>query len=250
VLLLRIPRSLFRYAYPLRSLAALCQAVVKVLPKVPVAEQSQPRCESSPLCSLQAVCFGPEYPFHLRSKEGESLLKDHFKKSLLAIAALAALALCFTPATASASTLKPDAAGCQASWVYDHITRVGAEYIGLGPTHSQYNPYSYTITASWSSTVSASVSVTASAGVSGDLSAIVAEVKADLGLSVSYTITVSDTVGVSVPVPSHETVYGQYSVERVKTSGHLYYKDKTCEITDDYGTVLARTPWHATWHLW
>jgi hypothetical protein len=93
------------------------------------------------------------------------------------------------------------------------------------------------------------VSVTASAGVSGDLSAIVAEVKADLGLSVSYTITVSGSQAVSVPVPPHATVYGQYSVVRVKTSGHLYYREKTCEIAD-YGTVLARTPWYETWHLW
>lgn len=177
-------------------------------------------------------------------------MKYSLKRSLLAIAFVATLALTIAPATAFASPMKPASQYCDPGWIYDNVSNAGADYIGLGSTFYQYNPYSYTMTVNWSVTVNGSVTVTASAGVSGDLSIIVAEVKGTVNASVAYTVGVSATEGVLVPVPSHKAVNGQFSIERQKTYGHLYYLMSNCAIGSNYGTVEAWTPWRPTWHLW
>ena len=176
-------------------------------------------------------------------------MRSFLKKSLLAAAFLAALALSAVPTAAFAST-KPASVSCHASWVYSNVTNTGVDYYGLGPQFTQYNPYSYSITANWSVTVSASVSVSANAGVSADLSAIVAGVQVNVNSQVQFTVNVSGTIGVFVPISSHQRVYGQFSVERQKASGHLFYRNSDCSVSQDRGTVSSWTPWRATWHLW
>lgn len=177
-------------------------------------------------------------------------MKYALTKSLLAVALVATLALCIAPATALASPLKAESYGCPTGWVYDNVYSAGTDYVGLSGVFSQYNPYSYNITANWSVMVSGSVSVTANAGVSGDLSAIVAGVKVDVNAGVTFTVSVSATEGVLVPVQPYHTVYGQYSIERQKSFGHLYYRMSNCSASTNYGTVESWTPWYSTWHLW
>lgn len=171
------------------------------------------------------------------------------KKLLLALGLLAALALTIAPTAAFAST-KPDHYYCTPGWVYDSISNAGVDYYGLGPEFAQYNPYSYTITANWSVTVNGSVSVSASAGGSFDLSAIVAGVQFNLNAQVQFTVGVSGTEGVFVPVQPHQWVYGRFSIERQKAYGHLYYLTSYCGIGTNYGTVESWSPWRTTWDLW
>lgn len=177
-------------------------------------------------------------------------MKYSLKKSLLAIALLATLALCIAPATAFASPLKPEAYGCSPGWVYDNVYSAGHSYYGFGTVYSQYDPYSYNITANWSETISGSRTVTATAGVTADLSAVVAGVSVSLSVAVSYTVTFSGTEGVLVPVQPGQTVHGQYSIERQVAYGHLYYRLNNCSAGTDYGTVESWTPMSSTWHLW
>jgi hypothetical protein len=94
--------------------------------------------------------------------------------------------------------------------------------------------------------------VSLAVNVSGsiDASVIVASVNRTLGITVTASLSTSVGHGITLTVPAHQAGYAQYGVYRKVTTGRYYYVATYCAITNDRGTVTARSPWYPNWNTW
>lgn len=159
----------------------------------------------------------------------------------------------------------PNSFYCDPGWIYENISDRGSSFWIVAPVFSgpypadqpngasayrAYNSNATSATETFSALVTGTVSVSINVSATVAASVIVASVNETLGITV--TTSISTTIGhnMAISVPAHKAGYGQYGVLQKVTTGHYYYLASNCAITNDKGTVTARSPWYPNWNTW
>lgn len=163
------------------------------------------------------------------------------------VVAGAALAVTIAAVPASAAPCTSQNAG----WRYKGVTKQSIPLSQVGGTYSNYNgtrtTADMTLTSTTSGTVGMAVSMSASAEIK---TAILGGVKAELGVSVSASMTATSSNTSRITVPAQRTGNGAYGVYRLKASGHLYRVDSCGRVLEDRGTVTSLSPKSIGWRTW
>lgn len=143
---------------------------------------------------------------------------------------------------------KIDGGTCQPSVKYS-FQRVSDSDHKLGPeTFHSTNTLSKPGKATFTSSQTKTWDVTVSASLEIDVSAWVAGVKTNLGLSVSRSSTVTKGVSYVATVPPKTTIYGNYGWRPAKIRTTKIKKAKDCTTT--YTSEEVRAPLSTGWLIW
>jgi hypothetical protein len=146
--------------------------------------------------------------------------------------------------------VSPDYYYCDPGWVYDNVTNAGNNFIAVTPTYRSYNGTPYNATTTFTATTTGTVAMWTTIGAQADASIIVAGVDVSLSITVYASISTSIGHAMTITVPPYKAGYGQYGVLRKVTNGHYYYLTDRCGVSNDKGTVQAKSPWYPNWNTW
>lgn len=146
--------------------------------------------------------------------------------------------------------VSPDYYYCDPGWVYDGVYNVGSDFIAVTPAYRSYNGTPYNATTTFTATTTGTVAMWTTIGAQADANVIVAGVQVSLSVTVYASISTSIGHAITITIPPYKAGYGQYGVLRKVTNGHYYYLTDHCGISNDKGTVQAKSPWYPNWNTW
>ena len=149
--------------------------------------------------------------------------------------------------TARAAT-QPHRVGCIPGDGYVNVANWGVNLVHSSPKFGQSNPYSTSISKTWSASTTFSSTVSASGSVEANLNAIFAGVKATVNTGISFTISGTYSDSITVVIPPHQTRYAQYGLFQQVAYGDYQYVNSSCQVTD-LGYQESWSPWYVGWDL-
>jgi hypothetical protein len=147
-------------------------------------------------------------------------------------------------------TDRPDAEHCGPTQnIYRPTANKGKKIRGIGPTQSNYNEGSRTLTSKFIAEAGGEAGVAVSGELKTSVKAMVGEIEAKYGVELSLKMNAKIGNWVEVKTPPKKTTFGKYGVWRMKNTGTSYTIYSNCQ-TSPKRTVTSYTPWYVGWHVW
>lgn len=153
------------------------------------------------------------------------------------------------PSTPDGPGNHPGGDFCDVKNVYTPTYKGGYHMKGIGATHANTNNTSRNVTSTFTSTETGSVGVSFSGSLSVSVKYMIVQIEGKYDVSLSSSISVTQSNSASVITPPHKITYAKYGVYRLRNQGKSYHVYSNCSTTTA-STVTSYTPHHIGWYLW
>jgi len=167
------------------------------------------------------------------------------------IMAVIVAGILMVPTGASAATAPPAAPNvvCQYDETYSPSSRTLQQAV-VGFAQYEENNTGVSAKFTMTSLATGTVSMTVSTSGAVKASVIVGSVESTYGLSLSTSLSITQSSSVEVTIPAHSHMYASYGVWRVVTPGTYHMFAMSAGCTSKSYSATAKTPNYIGWRTW